>query len=697
MEKESKRVINLRPIFFCFASLLLALTTIRYVLAGDVVYIVLDGIIFFGGGLYFLLRKKFAVLLLLLCSFTFGVGWHFVGMATFRTNVYTEECQIVGRISDDLSLKENYAYVTLKDVKINDQNEKNIALLIYFTGCDFEIGDVITFSSYVKQAQLYELGSFNSTYYRNRIGYTANVNEDNLYKINHKLTLAEKVRQGVKALLYDKLGEDNGAVAYAVMFGDKSAVDHEIKDTYKMAGIIHILTISGLHVSFLLACLGFLLKKCRIKGWLNLSICSLIVLFYAYLCGFSPSVVRASIMGLMLLATAISGKWYDGLNSLSLAGIIILLANPLSANDVGFLMSVFCVFGIFALSPTLSKIFRKFLPKYIAEACAVSIAAEIGILPFLSKIFLSVNIFAPLINLVVIPIFSILYPLLLISVLLTSVMGFMGFMLKVCGFGLDATTKIAGVFANKYFVVELNSLKIYVVVMFILLLFLASRYFMAKRRARTVCLVVVATLLCGLYGLSFMPLALQPSISFCTKYQNTSVLLTNKAQESVIINLAGVDFTKKMLNANNVTKVSAVFNVYSENPTVENLTAIGNPTLVLCDDEIEYDGVVSVSKNQIGSVGKFIFTYDDCGLEIKFDETVVYVLRQKKLNDTELANIASKNYDFVVTNTKNYKTNVYTGATNVISYYNTENSDWSYLKDGNGVYMLRTKKWRCLD
>jgi len=697
MEKANKKVINFRPIFFCFVSLLFALTTIRYVLAGDASYIVLDCIVFFGGGLYFLLRQKFAILLLLLCSFTFGVGWHFVGIATFNTHNYTDACQVVGRISDDLTFKDEYAYTTLKDVKINGKNEKNISLSIYYDGQDFAIGDVISFVGYLKQAKLFELGSFNSSYYRSRIGYTGSVNFDDVFIINHRTTFAEKIRMIIKDTLYQKMGKENGSVAYAVLFGDKSGIDAEVKGTYKTAGIVHILAVSGLHVSLLLAFLGFVLKKCKVKGWLNLLICGIILLIYAYLCGFSPSIVRAGIMGMVLLFALVSGKWYDGLNSLSLAGILILLFNSLSAHDVGFLMSFACVFAIFTIYPIISKWLGKFLPKRFADAIAISISAELGILPFLAKIFSSFNVLSFVLNLIVLPIFGVLYPLLLVSVILTLVFGFMGFLLNVCGFGFTAIYKIANVFANPLFLIELSPLKIYVTSAFFVLLFVASRYLMTSKKAKLICVATMLALTCGLWGISLAPISADASISFCTKYQNNVILLTNKHKESVIINLSNKNFTRQVLFANGVSKVIAVFGLDSSSITEQTWEALKKPTLILNGSGLGFDGEVVFETNIVGNVGHFSFSFMQTGLQITFDDTKVFVLANKSLTTSQMNSIASRSYDFVISNKKNVKTEMFSGATNVVSYYQSAGTDWSYLKNGNGTYNLGNKKWRCLD
>ena len=196
MEQKQKKIINFRPLFYCFVAMLLALATARYVFAGNVTYIVLVCFAFFGGGLYFLLRKKFAIALVLLATFIFGVGWYFVGIAVYTQNTYAEKCDVVGRVSDDLNYSDGgeYFIATLKDVTINGRKERNISLQLWMDEGNIEAGDILSFESYVEKAKLFELGSFNNTYYRKQIGYTTSVDESEVLITGHRLLFAEKLR-----------------------------------------------------------------------------------------------------------------------------------------------------------------------------------------------------------------------------------------------------------------------------------------------------------------------------------------------------------------------------------------------------------------------------------------------------------------------------------------------------------------------
>ena len=704
MERKQKKLINFRPLFYCFVVLLLALATARYVFAGRMTYIVLVSVIFFGGGIYLLLRRKFAIALVLLATFAFGVGWHFVGMSTYAQNTYTEKCSVVGRVGDDLKYSNDgsFFYATLKDVKINGDKEKNISLQLWVDGNNVEAGDILSFESYVEKAKLFELGSFNNAYYRKHIGYNVSISEYDVMITGHKLLFSEKIRLRAKALLEQNMGIKNGNVAYAMLFGDKSDVDAELKEIYKASGIIHILAVSGLHISFLFAFLGFLLKKCRAKNWLVLLLCGIVWLGYAYLCGFSPSIIRAGIMGLVLLLAITAGKWYDNLNGLGLAGILILLVQPLSAFDVGFLMSFGCVFTIFILYPILTKTFKKFMPKYVADSFAISISAELGILPFLAKIFGSFNYLAFLVNLVVVPIFMATFPILFVGVILALAVSKVGIVLSFGGFGITAINWVAGLFAKNYFLVGLTPWKVYAVVAFFVVLFLFSKFLMLKKKARLICVTIGVTIFGGLFGVQYVPTAPAQTITFCTKYGMSSVLLTNRHKESVIINMRDFNFTYNMLMASEVEGVDAVFELNEENYESGDIKRLGDPQVIMCESANE--NVTSVNRNEEHVFKGFTFKFKDIGgqivgLEISFDDTKVFVMSDHKISNSRVAQIAGNDYDFVMLNKRNDCADKFGEDVNVLGYYKSAATDWSVLKDGNVRYKWNGKYYvgRCLD
>ncbi|MBF1027263.1 MAG: ComEC/Rec2 family competence protein, partial [Lachnospiraceae bacterium] len=147
---------------------------------------------------------------------------------------------------------------------------------------------------------------------------------------------------------------EDGGIMKAVLLGEKSMMDSEIKDLYRRNGIIHVLAISGLHISLI----GYLIYRRLCKTTLPLPLCSacaiLVMVLYGLMCGMNASAVRAIIMFLCRCAAPRLHRSYDLLSALSLSAILLLLDQPLWLKNGGFLFSFFAVGGIYFVMPALS-------------------------------------------------------------------------------------------------------------------------------------------------------------------------------------------------------------------------------------------------------------------------------------------------------------------------------------------------------
>lgn len=637
-----------------------------------------------------------------------GIGGYFLEISSIQGKSYSGSCSVVARVTDDIKYSYNNYYdsysvtAVLKGVKINDEKERNI--YFYTTVKDktqVNPGDVISFESEIENITFFTLGNFQSTAYRDNVSYKTFVDINDISVLENKLTFDERLRLDIKDTLYRGMGDTNGAIAYAVLFGNKDDVDSEIKETFSSAGVIHILTVSGLHVSFLIALIGFVLKKCRVRGWLNFLLCASILGLYAFMCGFSPSIVRAGIMGLVLLTTKISGKCYDNLNSLALSGIIILAFNPLSALDIGFLMSFFCVLGIFIISPKLTKLTRKIFPGAIAESISVSISSQIGVLPFMATIFGNLNFLSVFANLIIIPIFSVLYPLLFISAFATLLMPFMRFLLTICGFGFDIIYRISSFFANTIFSTELSPISIMIVAVVFVAIFLLSNFAMIKTKTRAIiCAGLIA--ICGVFGMvgSFTPA--QSGVAYVFYNQNDSLLITNSQGRSAMVDIRYN--AKQVMNAVGVDEVSTIFVLDYFYSDIEAIRAAGVQNIVSCNNYRNYDEEVLVKSDLNYKIDGFNFKYIKFdnkvyALEINFDDTSILMLSDDFSKAEHAATLSKENYDFILLGTNSSMSKHFSASSNVLSYEETENCDKNYLQDGNSFYKIKENRfiWRCLD
>lgn len=199
------------------------------------------------------------------------------------------------------------------------------------------------------------------------------------------------VRNKIHDAIFDYLPYDYAAVSLGMLTGEKDALPKDISTSFKMAGIIHLFSVSGFHVGLF----GMLVNKGLLgigfnkKGTSLLSI--FFVLFYLFLTGASVSTMRASLMLIIFFVGRIFRMDSDALSSLGIAAAFILLLDPFTAGDMGFLLSFFATLGIIVIKPMLSK--------RIPEVISVSLSALAFTTPIMCIFGGDISLLAPLGNL----------------------------------------------------------------------------------------------------------------------------------------------------------------------------------------------------------------------------------------------------------------------------------------------------------
>jgi competence protein ComEC len=164
-----------------------------------------------------------------------------------------------------------------------------------------------------------------------------------------------QVRERAKERIYRAFPASEASVMTAMLLGDTKDLDTQVKELYKRNGIIHILSISGLHIS--LMGLGFyqLLRKMRVPDPYAAIAGTILLLLYGTLTGWGISVQRAVGMYLIRMCGKCIGRTYDMLTALGVMGVWILLRNPAYLLHSGFLLSFGSVMGIGLLRPVLAS------------------------------------------------------------------------------------------------------------------------------------------------------------------------------------------------------------------------------------------------------------------------------------------------------------------------------------------------------
>ena len=187
------------------------------------------------------------------------------------------------------------------------------------------------------------------------------------------------------AILAKYLKDEELAIGIALILGDKSMLDSEIRNAFTATGAMHALAVSGLHVGIILPIfLGFFKIFGKfIKRKQAVIIVVGILWIYALLTGFSPSVIRAVFMFSVLALAQVTGRNYNPVNTLFFTAFILLLFQPLYLFDIGFQLSYIAMLGIF----TFNKKVNKWIPtknkfaKFFWEGTAVGLSAQFMTVP----------------------------------------------------------------------------------------------------------------------------------------------------------------------------------------------------------------------------------------------------------------------------------------------------------------------------
>ncbi|MCR4720389.1 MAG: DNA internalization-related competence protein ComEC/Rec2 [Lachnospiraceae bacterium] len=214
-------------------------------------------------------------------------------------------------------------------------------------------------------------------------------------------------------------GEEAGVLA-AILTGERGLLDEDTGNVLADGGISHVLAVSGLHISLIAG--GIYSVLIRISGRKTLScFISVVSLFlYGIFTGMPVSAVRAVIMSACMLIGRARGRTYDMLSALSVAGLVILAVNPLYIRDSSFIMSFSAALGaVFGREVSCgARIRRKRL-----DGVFMIGGIYVFMFPVLINTYYYITPYSILINLIIIPLMSLLVPFGGICVLLTSIFG----------------------------------------------------------------------------------------------------------------------------------------------------------------------------------------------------------------------------------------------------------------------------------
>ncbi len=282
-----------------------------------------------------------------------------------------------------------------------------------FDGIDpseLQIGDRVNFIGTV-----YKIGAFSETVrhnYRSKGIYLGaySVKKLGIIKPEHRPLsyCIDLLRQRVTLNLMHDFDDENAALLVALLTGNKSYMDEEIYDDFIEAGIVHIMAVSGLHLTVWVTFLSFFMDFRGRKGKLLAVIMILFTVFMMNFACFTGSVKRASAMTVLYFIGKILGRRTDSLNSLGFAAVCALIINPFGVSDISFLLSFLSTMGIIVMGIPLSErigslfnIFGEKVKKFLSPVGAtasLSVSVTFFVFPVSVLILGGVSFVAPISN-----------------------------------------------------------------------------------------------------------------------------------------------------------------------------------------------------------------------------------------------------------------------------------------------------------
>lgn len=256
----------------------------------------------------------------------------------------------------------------------------------------------IDYGLYYKQIQI------DGTLFIKKKSQIKSINSINKYSLYY---IAHKIQQDIQTYLTKYYYTIQKSFLKGLLLGQRSEIPHKIKQIFINTGTIHLLAISGLHVGIITLILLTIFININLPRRFTFILSLFFLILYNFIIGYKPPILRSTLMFGFILLCYFFDRDRDYLNNLSLAGLIILLINPLALHSLSFQLSFLATLGIILFTPVINQwidllVSIKSKPlNYIKNIITGSFSAQLLIFPFLihhfhqfASIFIITNLFA---------------------------------------------------------------------------------------------------------------------------------------------------------------------------------------------------------------------------------------------------------------------------------------------------------------
>ncbi|MDD5760446.1 MAG: ComEC/Rec2 family competence protein [Candidatus Pacebacteria bacterium] len=392
----------------CGASFLIALILSRYLpfsfFLSLIIYSVIY-ILFSGRQLSSSRKQRFLILFLVLLSFSLGQYRYFSFVDKLNKSAIKEAKQVEmeASIISEPVLKTNYQKILVPNIVIYTER-----FPVY------QYGDKLKIKG--KLEPLKEFYSYNSIIVSGRMSYPKiELVSSSDSKFSFQKT-ALSFKNKITHLLQRIIPEPQASLLNSILLGGKHNLTASLEEEIRKSGLSHIIVVSGLHLSIITQMLSNLLGVFCLGNLLNFIISCLFLLGFSLMVGFNSSIIRAAIMAFLLVLSRLNFRLYNPLNALFLAALVMVWFNPLVLFlDLGFQLSFLATTGILLFYPLWNQshfwqqsFFNNRGAKIIKETTLSCFSAMVLVVPWVMFKTQSISLVAPLTNILVVPLVSLI-------------------------------------------------------------------------------------------------------------------------------------------------------------------------------------------------------------------------------------------------------------------------------------------------
>jgi competence protein ComEC len=319
-----------------------------------------------------------------------------------------EPLRLTGVVIDDPTPRGSSQDVILEDIHLGDRSPAGRLLVRIPRGLAVAARDAVALEVAIRAPDRAdpEEAAYRERLKRQGIGAMASAWE--LRVVGHRSVPILEPLAGLRRWLLDGLvrtvPEPEAALGAGILLGVRAGIDPAIRDAFAVAGLSHVVAISGWNVAIVVALIVAATRRLRERFGPRLPalVAMAAVAGYVILVGASPAVVRAAVMAAALLLARLGGSPAHAASALMGAVLAMLLVAPAALWDVGFQLSALATGGLIMLAAPIEARLGGW-PGWIRTPVALTIAAQLATLPVLLATFEQVSLVAPLANVLVVP------------------------------------------------------------------------------------------------------------------------------------------------------------------------------------------------------------------------------------------------------------------------------------------------------